>query len=62
MRDFDMNVRDIMDDVETALEATNPSFAFRSGYYYSLLVSLASKHPEVLEELISTRDYLESKT
>jgi hypothetical protein len=33
-----------------------------TGYYYSLLVSLASKHPEVLEELISTRDYLESKT
>ena len=31
------------------------------GYLGSMVVSLATKYPEVLEEVISTIDYLEAK-
>jgi len=57
-----MTVNDIMNDVRDLLEKQNDSYAFREGYYDSMIRSMAMKYPEVLEELISTRDYLESKT
>jgi hypothetical protein len=57
-----MTVNDIMNDVRDLLEKQNDSYAFREGYYDAMLRSMAMKYPEVLEELIYTRDYLESKT
>ena len=57
-----MTVNEIMNDVRDFLEMQNDSYAYHEGYYDSMLRSLAMKYPEVLEELISTRDYLEKVT